>query len=82
VDVLEKRKIYSRAGNWTQVRPDCSLQSTQSPGFNPRTVHVSFVVDKLALGLFYLQILWFSPVSTFCQGAIFIHTSITDSIKS
>lgn len=31
-------------------------------GFTPRSVHVRFMVDKVALGQAFLQVLWFSPV--------------------
>jgi hypothetical protein len=33
------------------------------PGFMPGTVHVGFVVDKVALGQNFLQVLQFSPVN-------------------
>jgi len=36
--------------------------SLQMPGFYPRSIHVSFVVERVALGQFVGQILWFSPV--------------------
>jgi hypothetical protein len=32
-------------------------------GFNPRPVHVGFVVDKVAMGQVFLQVLRYSPVS-------------------
>jgi len=28
---------------------------------HPRSVHVGFVVNKVALGQIFLQVLWFSP---------------------
>jgi hypothetical protein len=34
-----------------------------TPGFDPRSVHVRFVVDKGALGQVFLQVLWISLVS-------------------
>jgi hypothetical protein len=37
--------------------------SPQRPGFNPGSVHVEFVVDKVALGQVFLRVLRFSPVS-------------------
>ena len=37
--------------------------STQRPGFDPRSVHMRFVVDKVELEQVFLPILWFSPVS-------------------
>jgi hypothetical protein len=37
--------------------------SPQKPGFKPGSVHVGFVVEKVALGQVFLQVLWFSPVS-------------------
>jgi hypothetical protein len=36
----------------------------RGPGFNPVTVHVGFVVDKVTQRQFSLQVFWFSPVST------------------
>jgi hypothetical protein len=33
------------------------------PGFNPRPTHVEFVVDKVALGQVFPQVLRFSPVN-------------------
>jgi hypothetical protein len=37
--------------------------SPQRPGFDPKWVYVTFVVDKVALGQVFLQALWFSPVN-------------------
>jgi hypothetical protein len=34
------------------------------PGFDPVSVHVGFVVDKVALGHVFPRVLRFSPVST------------------
>jgi hypothetical protein len=31
------------------------------PRFMPGSVHVEFVMDKLALGQAFLRVLWFSP---------------------
>ena len=33
------------------------------PGFDPGSVHVEFVVDKVALGQVFLRVLRFSPVN-------------------
>jgi hypothetical protein len=33
------------------------------PGFDPGSVHVGFVVDKVALGQGFLRVLKFSPVN-------------------
>jgi hypothetical protein len=33
------------------------------PGFDPGSVHVGFVVDKVALGQVFLRVLRFLPVS-------------------
>ena len=35
----------------------------RSPGLYSSPVHVKFVVDKVALGQGFLQVLWVSPVS-------------------
>jgi hypothetical protein len=37
--------------------------SSQRPGFDPKSVHVRFVVDKVALGQGFLPVLRFSAVS-------------------
>jgi hypothetical protein len=37
--------------------------SPWSSGFAPRTVHMEFVLDKVAMGKFSLRVLQFSPVS-------------------
>jgi hypothetical protein len=37
--------------------------SQRSPAFGPRSIHVGFVVDKMALGLAFLRVLQFSPVN-------------------
>jgi hypothetical protein len=37
--------------------------SPRRPGFDPGSVHVGFVVDKVALGQAFLRVLRFSPVS-------------------
>jgi hypothetical protein len=37
--------------------------SPRRPGFDPGSVHVGFVVDKMALGQVYLRVLRFSPVN-------------------
>jgi hypothetical protein len=47
------------------------------PGFNPRPIHVGFVVDKVALGQVFLQVLRFPPSEPF----ILIHF-VTDASKS
>jgi hypothetical protein len=37
--------------------------SPRRPGFDPGSVHVGFVVDKVALGQVFLQVLRFSPIN-------------------
>jgi hypothetical protein len=37
--------------------------SPRKPGFDPRSVHVRLVVDKVALGQVFLRVRPFSPVS-------------------
>jgi hypothetical protein len=37
--------------------------SPRRPGFDPGSVHVGFVVDKVALGHVFLRVLRFSPVN-------------------
>jgi hypothetical protein len=53
--------VYSNACPWL-----CRGLGGQSPASHcerPVSVHVGFVVDKVALGQVFLQLLWFSPVS-------------------
>jgi hypothetical protein len=47
--------------------------SPQRPGFNPRAIHVRFVVDKLSLRKVFLQVPKFSPVSYYCTNTLFSH---------
>jgi hypothetical protein len=37
--------------------------SPRRPGFDPGSVHVGFVVDKVALGQVFPRVHWFSPVT-------------------
>jgi hypothetical protein len=37
--------------------------SPRRPGFAPGSIHVGFVVDKVALGQVFLRVLRFSPVN-------------------
>jgi hypothetical protein len=37
--------------------------SPRRPGFTPGSIHVGFVVDKVALGQVFLRVLRFSPVN-------------------
>ena len=45
--------------------------SPRIPGFNPRLAHVGLVVDKLALGQFFLRVLRISSVSYHSTNAFF-----------
>ena len=45
------------------LRPLVSGQSLRRPGLYPRSVHVRFVVDEVALRQVFLRVLLFSPVS-------------------
>jgi hypothetical protein len=38
------------------------LSSPRRPGFAPGSIHVGFVVDKVAVGQVFLRVLRFSPV--------------------
>ena len=52
-----------RRGIWS-----CNGVSLWRPGFNPKPVHVGFVVDKVALGEWFLLILVFFPISITTQS--------------
>jgi hypothetical protein len=54
-------KRRSEAVPW--LRPLAAGLPPQRPGFDPRSVHVGFVVDKVALGQGFLRVLRFSPVN-------------------
>jgi hypothetical protein len=41
----------------------CTYVCTRRPGFDPGSVHVGFVVDKVALGQVFPRVLRFSPVN-------------------
>jgi hypothetical protein len=51
----------SKAVSW--LRPLVADLSSQRPGFAPGSIHVGFVVDKVALGQVFLRVLRFSPVN-------------------
>jgi hypothetical protein len=57
----------------------CSLQSKveclslRTFEFEPRAVHVEFMVDRVALGQVFLRILWLSTVVSFHHCSIIIH---------
>lgn len=55
--------------------------SPQKTGFNPRSVHVSFMVDKVALVRFPFRVFRVSSVSII-PPMLHIYTSITDTIKN
>jgi hypothetical protein len=65
--LLNSRKFHltsnpkSRAVRW--LRCLVAGLSPRSSGFVPGSIHVGFVVDKVAQGQFFLQVLWFSPVN-------------------
>jgi len=48
-------------------------------GFDPRSVHVRFVVDKVALGQVFLRVLRYSPVSIILPiFHIHLHVALTE----
>jgi len=50
------------------------------PEFNPRPLHVEFVVDKVALGPDFLRVFRFLLPAEFYRCSILIHSAITDAI--
>jgi hypothetical protein len=48
------QRLYYASGGW--LAAGLSL-------WRPRSVHVGFMLDKVALGQVFLQVLWFLPVS-------------------
>jgi hypothetical protein len=54
-------KYYIKAVPW--LRRLAAGLPPRRPGFDPGSVHVGFVVDKVALGQVFPQVLGFSPVS-------------------
>ena len=59
-----------------RLRRSVSSLSPRSPGFNPSSIRVGFVVDKAALGQVFLQVLRFPPSVLF----MLIHF-VTDATK-
>ena len=45
------------------LRPLVAGLSPRRPWFDPGSVHVEFMVDKVALGQVFLRVLRFSPIS-------------------
>jgi hypothetical protein len=54
--------------------------STSKSRFDPRSVYMRFVVEKVALGQVFLQVLQFSLLVSFHQGSILIHSSTTNAV--
>ena len=54
--------------------------TSQRHGFDPRQVHVGYLVDKLALKQVFIQTLWFPQSVSFHQYSILIHSSTTDTV--
>jgi hypothetical protein len=52
--------------------------SMQRTRFYPRPLCVGFMLSRVALGLVFPQVLWFSPSLSLCWWAIFIHLCIID----
>jgi hypothetical protein len=51
---------------------------SQGPKFDPRPIHVTFLIDEVALRQGFLWVLQFFPISvSFHQHSIFIHISRT-----
>jgi hypothetical protein len=47
-------------------------------GFDPKPVHMGFVVEKMVLGYVFLRVLWFSPITVLPM--LRTHLSITSGI--
>jgi hypothetical protein len=54
--------------------------SLQSFGFDLNSVHVSLVVDKVALRVVFLPVLQFPLSVSFHQCSVLIHSSTTDAV--
>jgi len=52
----------------------CPSLALSSPGFDPRSAHVRFMVDSVAVGKSFLPVLWFRPVSSLPRP-VRIHSS-------
>jgi hypothetical protein len=72
------RNAQTVDGEWY---PQWAVQwlSQQMPRFNPEPVHVTLVMDKVAMGQGFLQVLRSSPVSITSQ-IVHTHPFITDAI--
>jgi len=67
-EILWRRLVKHSSGGivLTGAMPRFSLDagiSPGKPGFNPRPLHVEFVVDKVALGLDFLRVCRFSSAN-------------------
>jgi hypothetical protein len=60
-DILKVNKALVKAVPW--FRRLVAGLSPQRPGISPGSLHVGFVVDKLALGQVFPRELWFSSVN-------------------
>jgi hypothetical protein len=58
---IRSTPFFGRAVPW--LRSLVAGLSPQRPGFAPWSIHVGFVVDKVALGQVFLRVLRFSPVN-------------------
>jgi hypothetical protein len=73
--VISKRRALSHAAHYPTRDLNCTARAVpwlrrlaaglppRRPGFDPGSVHVGFVVDKVARGQVFLRVLRFSPVN-------------------
>jgi hypothetical protein len=61
--VAIKKEVDSRTLAVPWLRRLAAGLPPRRPGFDPGSVHVGFVVDKLALGQVFPRVLRFSPVN-------------------
>jgi hypothetical protein len=66
--------LFSYWGTFTLTVNSYSVQYEQRPSCEPLPVHVVFMVDKVALGQAFFQVLWLFPVIIpwMCRTHLFI----------
>jgi hypothetical protein len=60
---IHQFKIFSKLRTVPWLRSLAAGLSPRRPGFAPGSIHVGFVVDKVALAQVFLRVLRFSPVN-------------------
>jgi hypothetical protein len=71
----ERGHLSITKGHATELKQLVVVFSLWRPEFVPRTVHMGFVIDKVAPGQVFLRVLWFSAV-IIIPAVLYIHIHI------